>query len=207
MALRYLTAHQAPPNLGFEIKQTQCVRDSRAVLADPPGRLFLAKTVVVDQPPIGVRLFQCVQVFDRIARRIERSGAPASSVRADLATPRQKLVKSAVVLAEDLEAEAILVFTIRGNMARQTASFRPFHSRVFAICEHATIAQSLSLNWGIESWVMPFPFLHDKPEQNIEDALKHMAKEGLLQAGSQVVIISSITAGDQIVDVVEMRIV
>ncbi|MBI1839312.1 MAG: pyruvate kinase [Verrucomicrobia bacterium] len=182
---------------------------TRAEISDIANAVFEQADAIMlsGETTVGKYPVQCVEVFDRIARRIERSGAPASSVRADLATPRQKLVKSAVVLAEDLEAEAILVFTIRGNMARQTASFRPFHSRVFAICEHAEVAQSLALNWGIESWVLPFTFHHDKPEQNIENALKHMAKEGLLQTGSQVVIISSITAGDQIVDVVEMRIV
>ena len=180
---------------------------TRAEISDVANAVFEQADAIMlsGETTVGKYPVKCVEVFDRIARRIERSGAPTTPARADLSTPRQKLVKSAIVLTEDLEAEAILVFTLRGNMARHTASFRPFHARIFAVCESVNVAQSLALIWGVESFVLPFN--HVRPEENIEDALEYMVAKGHLHKGSQVVIISSITAGDQIVDVVEMRIV
>jgi pyruvate kinase len=114
-------------------------------------------------------------------------------------------VKSAVVLADQLKADALLVFTIRGNMARHAASCRPRYTPIYAVCEFNGVADSLSLDWGVESFVHPFN--HDKPEETVESALKSLVNQERLRRGNTVVIISAITAGEQIVDVVEMRVV
>lgn len=180
---------------------------TRAEISDVANAVFEQADAIMlsGETTVGKYPVKCIEVFDKITRRIERSGAPGVSPRGELSTPRQKLVKSAVVLAEDLEAEAILVFTLRGNMPRSAASFRPFHPRIYAICESEVISRSLALAWGVSCLVIPFD--HKKPEETIEDALQFMVEKGHLHPGSQVVIISSISAGDQIIDVVEMRIV
>ncbi len=180
---------------------------TRAEISDVANAVFEQADAIMlsGETTVGKYPVKCVEVFDRITQRIERSSMATTPIRAELTTPRQKLVKSAVVLAEDLEAEAMLVFTIRGNMARHTASFRPFHPKVYAICESEQVARSLSLIWGVKAYVLPFN--HERPEENIESGLGFMVQQGLLRKGSQVVLISSITAGEQIVDVVEMRVV
>ena len=154
---------------------------------------------------VGKYPAQCVGVFDRIAQRIERSGGANFQERAELNTPRQKLVKSAVVMAEELQAAAILVFTIRGNMARHTAWMRPRHSPIYAICEAQAVADSLTLNWGVTSIVIAFD--HADPEKTISLALTMLTAKGLLKKGNTTVVISSIAAGEQIVDAVQMRMV
>ena len=178
---------------------------TRAEISDVANAVFEQADAIMlsGETTVGKYPVKCVEVFDRIARRIERSGAPNPAARGELTTARQKLVKSAIVLAEDLPAVAIVVFTVRGNMARHAASFRPFHAKVYAFCENPAVAQSLALIWGLNPLVMKFN--HDRPEENIEDGLDFMVGRGLLQKGDQVVIISSITAGEQIIDVVEMR--
>lgn len=179
---------------------------TRAEISDVANAVFEQADAIMlsGETTVGKYPVKCVEVFDRITRRIERSGAPNPTARGELMAPRQKLVKSAISLAEDLQAAAILVFTIRGNMARHAASFRPFHGKTYAFCESPKIAQSLALIWGLNPLVMRFN--HDRPEENIEAGLDFMVAQGLLKKGDQVVIISSITAGEQIVDVVEMRI-
>ena len=107
-------------------------------------------------------------------------------------------------MADQLKADALLVFTIRGNMARHAASCRPRYTPVYAVCEFNGVADSLSLNWGVESFVHPFN--HEKPEETVESALKSLIDLGRLRRGNSVVIITAITAGEQIVDVVEMRV-
>ena len=109
------------------------------------------------------------------------------------------------VLADQLKADAILVFTIRGNMARHAASFRPRYSPIYAICEFPGVADSLSLNCGVEPFVHPFN--HEQPEQTVESALGWLVEQGRLRHGNNVVVITAISAGEQIVDVVEMRTV
>jgi hypothetical protein len=51
------------------------------------------------------------------------------------------------------------------------------------------------------------PFDHQYPEKTIELALDKMVAEGSLRKGNTTVVISSISAGQKIIDVVEMRVV
>jgi pyruvate kinase len=178
---------------------------TRAEITDVANAVFEQADAIMlsGETTTGKYPLECLKVFDTIARRIERSGGANYHDRAELTSPRQKLVKSAVIMAEDLRAAAILVFTIRGNMARHTASMRPRHSTIFAICERIDIADSLSLNWGLHSIVSPFN--HDQPDKSIAIAIDRLVADKLLKRGDTIVIISSISAGEQIVDAVQMR--
>jgi pyruvate kinase len=60
---------------------------------------------------------ECLEVLDRIAQRIERSGGARFAEKVELAEERQKIVRSAVVMANELKAKGILVFTRYGHMA------------------------------------------------------------------------------------------
>ena len=180
---------------------------TRAEITDVANAVFEQTDAIMlsGETTVGKYPLKCIEVFDRIARRIERSGSANYHERAEFTSARQKLVKSAVVLADQLKADAILVFTIRGNMARHAASFRPRYSPIYAICEFPGVADSLSLNCGVEPFVHPFN--HEQPEQTVESALGWLVEQGRLRHGNNVVVITAISAGEQIVDVVEMRTV
>ena len=153
---------------------------------------------------VGHYPLPCVEVFDRIARRIERSGGANYQARAEFSNPRQKLVKSAVVMADELRAEAILVFTNTGTMARYTAWMRPRCSPIYAVCPTQRIADSLTLNWGVN------PVLasnQDEPrEQTIDRTVQQLVDQGRLHRGGTIVIISSIHSGESLVNAVQMRV-
>ena len=180
---------------------------TRAEITDVANAVFEQADAIMlsGETTVGKYPLKCIEVFDRISCRIERSGGANYQERAEFTSPRQKLVKSAVVLADQLKADALLVFTIRGNMARHAASCRPRYTPIYAVCEFNGVADSLSLNWGVEAFVHSFN--HEKPEETVESALKSLVELGRLRRGNSVVIISAITAGEQIVDVVEMRVV
>jgi pyruvate kinase len=180
---------------------------TRAEITDVANAVFEQSDAIMlsGETTIGKYPLQCLEVLDRIARRIERSGGANYQEHAELTTPRQKLVKSAVVMADELRADAILVFTMRGNMARHTAWMRPRFSPVYAICENRTVADLLTLNWAISPLVIPFD--HERPERTIDRALELMQENALLKKGNTTVVISSISAGEKIIDVVEMRVV
>ena len=180
---------------------------TRAEITDVANAVFEQADAIMlsGETTVGKYPLKCSEVFDRISRRIERSGSANYHERADLTSSRQKLVKSAVVLADQLKADAMLVFTVRGNMARHAASFRPRYSPIIAICEFHGVADSLALNWGVHPFVHAFD--HHHPERTIESAIKALVQAGRLRVGNTVVVVSAISAGEQIIEVVEMRTV
>ncbi len=178
---------------------------TRAEITDVANAVFEQADAIMlsGETTVGKYPLQCIEVFDTIARRIERSGGANYHDRAELTSARQRLVKSAVVMAEESRAAAIIVFTIRGNMARHTASLRPRHALIIAVCEAKDVADALSLNWGVRQVVIPFN--HAYPEKTVTAALELLTKAKTLKRGDLVVIISSISADEQIVDAVQVR--
>jgi pyruvate kinase len=180
---------------------------TRAEVTDVANAVYEQTDAIMlsGETTVGKHPLRCIEVFDRIARRIERSGSAQFHDAAELTQPRQKLVKSAVVMANELKAEAILVITRSGNMARYTAWQRPRHSQIYALCPADGVAQCLSLSWGVTPFVVAFDLIN--PENTIEAALKSLLEQGRLHRGTTVVIIGSILVGDQVVDAVQMRAV
>jgi pyruvate kinase len=143
--------------------------------------------------------------MNRIAERIERSGGANYWEHAELTDPREKIAKSAVVMANELRAHAIVALTRRGSMARYISWMRPRHSVIYTVGEDPETARHLALNYGVFSLVVKFD--HQDMEKNIELALKTLLEKRLLRKGNTVVVVSSVPAGDQIVDAVQMRVV
>lgn len=90
-------------------------------------------------------------------------------------------------------------------MTRYLSWLRPKYSMIYAIGESADVAEELTLHWGVFPLVMQFdPHNLDK---NIELSLKTLMGRHLLHKGNTVVVVSSISAGGQVVDAVQMRVV
>jgi pyruvate kinase len=180
---------------------------TRAEVTDVANAIYEQADAIMlsGETTVGKYPLECIEVFDRISRRIERSGGAKFFEQAEMTTPREKLVKSAVLMANELKAEAILVFTRHGHMARHTGWQRPRHSPVYGACPNEEIARTLSLSWGVTPFVVPFDLIN--PENTIEAALRSLCKQSRLHAGNTVVVIGSIIVGDQIVDAVQMRVV
>ena len=179
---------------------------TRAEVTDVANAVFEEADAIMlsGETSVGKYPLKCVEVFDRIARRIERSGGADFSQAAELANPRQKLARSAVVMADELRAEAILVFTRRGWMGRYIAWMRPRHSSIYALCPNTDVAKSLCLSWGARPFVLDFDTTD--PEKTIETGLKLLRSKKLLAAGNTVVIVSSILSGETVVDAIQMRV-
>jgi pyruvate kinase len=180
---------------------------TRAEVTDVANAVFEQADAIMlsGETTVGKYPVRCVEVFDRIARRIERSGGANFQEDAELITARQKLVKSAVTMANDLRAEAILVFTIHGSMARYASWMRPRHSTIYAFCPGEGLARSLTLNWGVKALVIPFDPVD--PDKTISAALRILREKSRLQPGNTVVVVGAISAEDKIVDAVQMRVV
>jgi pyruvate kinase len=180
---------------------------TRAEVTDVANAVFEQADAIMlsGETTVGKYPLKCIEVFDRIAKRIERSGGANFYEQAELTQARQKVVKSAVVMANELKADAILVFTRHGSMARYAGWLRPHHSTVYGLCARDNVARGLTLSWGVKPMVIPFDLIN--PQNTIETALKMLIEQGCVKKGNTVVIIGSILAGDQIIDAVQMRVV
>ena len=180
---------------------------TRAEVTDVANAVYEQADAIMlsGETTIGKYPLKCIEVFDRIAERTERSGGANFFDHAELTQARQKVVKSAIVMANELKAEAILVLTRNGSMARFTGWLRPRHSQIYAVCAREEVARGLSLNWGVTPVVIPFDMIN--PENTIEAALKTLTEQGRLLKGQTVVVIGAILVAENIVDAVQMRVV
>jgi pyruvate kinase len=180
---------------------------TRAEVTDIANAVFEQADAIMlsGETTVGKYPLKCVEVFDRIASRIEHNSDVHGLDHAETISPRQKLVKSAVVMANELKAAAILVFTRHGHMARYTGWLRPHFSPVYAMCARDEVAGALTLSWGVIPFVVPFDMIN--PENTIEAAIKNLVEKGQLKKGDTIVVIGSLMSGEQIVDAVQMRVI
>jgi pyruvate kinase len=180
---------------------------TRAEITDVANAVFEQADAIMlsGETTVGKYPLQCIEVFDTVTRRIERSGGADYHHAAELTSPRQKLVKSAVLLADELKAAAIVVFTRRGHMARYASWLRPRFSPIYAFADRWTTAGSLAICRGVVPGVVPFT--HAEPDQTVDAALASLIAKGRLKRGDAVVVLGIVTAGEQLVDAVTMRVI
>ncbi|MEI7732935.1 MAG: pyruvate kinase [Verrucomicrobiota bacterium] len=178
---------------------------TRAEVTDVANAVFEQADAIMlsGETTVGKYPVQCVEVFDRIACRIERDEAANFQCRAELTSLRQKLVKSAVFMADELQADAIVVFTVLGHLAQFAAWMRPRHSPIYAICDRQEIADTLALNYAVTPVVKPFD--HADFEKTVTQSLDLLVAKKLLQKGNTVVVITSIMVSQTLADAVQMR--
>ena len=178
---------------------------TRAEITDVANAVFEQSDAIMlsGETTVGKYPVKCIEVFDRISRRIEKSGGANYQEAASLETARQKLLKSAVVMANEMKAAGLLVFTLHGSMARYAAWMRPHYSTIFAVVRTQELANMLMLNWGVYPIVLPFT--QQDSEDRIVEAIRLLVSQQRLAKGDHLVIVSSIAAGEEHVDAIQMR--
>src|SRR6266404_9649675 len=131
---------------------------TRAEVTDVANAVFEQADAIMlsGETTVGKYPLKCIEVFDRIARRIERSGGANYSEHAELVDPREKIAKSAVVMANELRAHAIVSLIRSGSMTRYLSWLRPKYSLIYAIGQSQDVAEELTLNWGVFPLVAQF---------------------------------------------------
>lgn len=181
---------------------------TRAEITDVANAVFEQADAIMlsGETTVGRHPLACIEVMDTIARRIERSGGANYHEEAELTLPRQKLVKSAVILADNLEATAIIAFTRSGQLPRFASAFRPKTSPIYAFCDTESLAGKLTLLRGVTPIVLPS--CSNDPEGSIDGALNRLESRGLIKTGDSVVIlVPHATSHDRQVESIKMRVV
>src|SRR2546422_5981041 len=144
---------------------------TRAEITDVANAVFEQADAIMlsGETSVGRHPVECVQVLNRVAVRIERSGGAGYAKFAILEDERQKTVASAVVLANSLRRAKIIVFTRHGTMARYVSNLRPEHAPIFAFTPSEEVRRQLPICWGVFSVRIQFT---DDPNVTIETAEK-----------------------------------
>jgi pyruvate kinase len=179
---------------------------TRAEITDVANAVFEQADAIMlsGETSIGQYPVECVEVLNRVATRIERSGGAGYAKDAILEDGRQKTVASAVVLANSLARSKIIVFTRHGRMARNTSNLRPERATVFAFTPSNEVRRQLSICWSVCPALIEFG---EDPNVTIETAQKYLRDQKLTSAGDNLVVISDVRARDALVDCVQLRTV
>ncbi len=177
---------------------------TRAEISDVANAVFEQTDAIMlsGETTVGRYPVRCVEVFDRVAKRIERSGGAGYAKEAELKDARQKTVYSAVVLADSLPRAKLIVFTRHGTMARYVSNLRPQYAPIFAFTPNEQVCQQLALCWGTHPVLLPFT---DDPNSTIEAAEKHLSDAGLTRANDNLIVLSDLRAGGAQVDSIQVR--
>jgi len=177
---------------------------TRAEVTDVANAVYEEADCVMlsGETAIGKYPIECVQTLDKIARRIEAEGDVVFKKPALLSGEKIKVLESAIVLANQLENSAILTFTRRGFMAGALAALRPTMAPIYTITNSAQTLRHLRLLRAVVPYVMP---LSSDPNDTIENAIRLLQREGRVETGDKLVVVTDILSHDRLVDSVQLR--
>jgi pyruvate kinase len=177
---------------------------TRAEVTDVANAVFEQADAIMlsGETSTGRYPVECVKVFDRIARRIERSGGAGYAKDAILEDARQKTCAAAVVLANSLPRANLVVFTHHGTMARYVSNLRPESAPIFAFTSNEEVFRQIIICWGTHPVMLKFD---DDPHITIETAIKYLSQKKLTNRGDNLIVLTDLLGGRDKVDCVQLR--
>jgi pyruvate kinase len=171
---------------------------TRAEVTDVSNAVYEEADAIMlsGETTIGKHPVRCVEVMDRVSRRIERSGGLGYGKEAILRTEKQKTIKAAVGLADSIANSLLVVFTRSGATAHQAALLRP-KTPIFAFTPDAAICSKLTLSRGVRSFEITF---EETPRETIAAAVKLLRRERDVQPGTPLIMVSDILQEGHAVD-------
>ena len=146
---------------------------------------------------------ECVKVFNRIARRIESLHNDEPTKELHLPTPKGKMLRSAVYLANVIEHCGIVVFSRSGYLVRMLSSLRQ-KVPIYAFTDIPELFRNLLILWGVEPFEMAFS---GDPEDTIKNSLDYLKRQKWVNDGQTLIVISNALAKDKIIDTLQIRTV
>lgn len=146
---------------------------------------------------------ECVRVFKKIARRIESLHHEEPTRELSLPTPKGKMLRAAVYLANEIENSGIVVFSRSGYLVRMLSALRP-RVPVYAYTDIPALFRHLLILWGVEPFLMDFS---GDPEETIRNAFEYLKRRKWVRDGQTLVVITNALARDKIVDTMQIRTV
>jgi pyruvate kinase len=136
------------------IEQPEPTRAEAADIAnailDGTSAVMLSGETTVGRYPV-----EAVEAMASIALEAERGFPVSVDVMSPTASRPEAVMQSAVHLAQQVSAVALVVSTVSGGAARAAAKYRP-RLRVVALSEGEHVRRQLALEWGVvPGWLPP----------------------------------------------------
>jgi pyruvate kinase len=179
---------------------------TRAEITDVANAVYEKADCVMlsGETTVGKYPLECVEVLDRIARRIELEGPFVFADPEKVSGDKIQILKSAVLLAHQLPGSAILTFTRHGNMAGGLAALRPANATIFAMTDTMETLRQLRIMRSVEPFFLQ---LETDPNKTIETAIALLVQKGRVKVGDKLIVATDILSDDRLVDSVQLRTV
>jgi pyruvate kinase len=177
---------------------------TRAEVSDIAGAVWSAADSIMlsGETTTGRYPLECVQFMKRVAGRVEASAAKGYNSDLPLRSPKDHLLRSAVVLAQELGDFGIVVFTRNGSLPQTLSAMRARRCPIYAFTDVPQVFRHLLLVWGVEPFLMPFS---SEPEETIRGSFDYLIRRGWVRRGDLLVVVTNVLAGLKIVDTIQMR--
>ena len=150
----------------------------------------------------GLYPLECVQVLKNILQSIEPAETRGLNEVIKLEEPKEKMLRSAAVLAQELGRSGIVVFTRSGSLGYILGALRAQAVPIYAFTDVEPVFRQLVLPWGVEPFLMEFSA---DPEETIQNALGYLKRREWCGPGTWLVVVTNVLAGEKIIDSIQLR--
>jgi pyruvate kinase len=177
---------------------------TRAEVSDIAGAVWSAADAIMlsGETTTGQYPLECVQFMKRVAGRIESSAIKGYNAALPLKTHKDRLLRSAVVLAQELGDAGIVVFTRSGLLPQTLSALRAWRCPIYAFTDEAQVFRHMLLLWGVEPFLME---IKRDPEETISDAFAYLLRREWVRPGDWMVVVTNVLAGKKMLDSIQMR--
>ena len=153
---------------------------------------------------VGKFPLECVETIEKISGRVEASQAIDYSTLFNPELEKDKMILSAIVLAQDMGCSGIVLFSHEGRSARAIAAMRPMGCPIYVFTDDVKIKRQINLLWGVEPFVINF---NQEPEGIIAQAIEKIKSKGYAHQGDKLVVLTNVIAGREIINSIQLRLV
>jgi pyruvate kinase len=177
---------------------------TRAEVSDIASAVWATADAIMlsGETTTGKYPLECVQFMKRVAGKIEGSAVKGYNAALPLKTHKDRLLRSAVVLAQELGDAGIVVFTRNGLLPQALAALRAWKCPIYAFTDEPQVFRHMLLMWGVEPFLVQFT---SDPEETISGAFAYLLRRGWVKPGDWMVVVTNVLVGKKTIDSIQMR--
>ena len=177
---------------------------TRAEVSDIAAAVWATSDAIMlsGETTTGKYPLECVQFMKKVAGRIEGSQAKGYNEKLPLKTHKDRLLRSAVLLAQEIGDAGVVVFTRNGLLPQALSALRAWRCPIYAFTDEPLVFRHMLLMWGVEPFLMDF---RPEPEDSICDAFAYLLRRDWVKPGDWMVVVTNVLAGKKTIDSVQMR--
>jgi pyruvate kinase len=177
---------------------------TRAEVSDIAGAVWSTADAIMlsGETTTGKYPLECVQFMKKVAGRIEGNATKGYNGALPLKNNKDRLLRSAVMLAQEIGDAGIIVFTRNGLLPQTLAALRAWKCPIYAFTDEPQVFRHMLLMWGVEPFLLEFT---EDPEATIGEAFAYLLRRGWVKTGDWMVVVTNVLAGKKTIDSIQMR--